>query len=258
MTCIAYHTHIILTALHSEHLGSNELEHIVDGRLDVTQVKPLHCESLIHMLLVRRPAQRGNTIQLSNLKQCLRGRASLRGTDRPDGRVPEEARRARERPERSVRRAASSTLSAPSPLRGLPDVLILYPMLDAVRPDVTIPPVPLEPAVLHDVRPSAAIALERLEHGDVVRVAHADFADDARGLEGDERAPGGERLRERAEGRVQDEAVEVDRAEVLERGLYGGMDLGRDVCGGVVWERLVLVLAVDGGEPVATWASDSG
>ena len=50
-----------------------------------------------------------------------------------------------------------------------------------------------------------------------------------------------------SEGRVQEEAVEVGRAEVLERGLHGRLDLGGDVRLGVVWERLGGVLSADGG-----------
>ena len=87
-------------------------------------------------------------------------------------------------------------------LLGAQDVLVLDPVLDAVGPNVTVPLVALEPTVLYDVRPATAVTLERLEHGDVVRVAHADLADDARVLQGDERAPSGERLGECAEGRV--------------------------------------------------------
>ena len=124
----------------------------------------------------------------------------------------------------------------------------MNPVLDAVGPHVVVPLIALEPAVLYDVRPATAVMFERLEHGDVVRVAHADLADDARVLQGDERAPGGECLGERAEGRVQDQAVEVRRTEVLQRGLQGGLDLRGDVGGGVVWEGLILVLAIDRSE----------
>ena len=85
---------------------------------------------------------------------------------------------------------------------GAQDVLVLDPVLDAVGPNVTVPLVALEPAVLHDIWPAAPVTLERLEHSYVVRVAHADLADDARVLQGDKRAPGGERLGECAEGRV--------------------------------------------------------
>ena len=126
------------------------------------------------------------------------------------------------------------------------DALVLDAMLDAVRPDIVVPPVALEPAVLDDVRPSSALALERLEGADVVRVAHANLAHDTRGLQGDEGAPRGDCLRDGAEGRVQEEAVEVGRAQVLERGLDGGLDLVRDIGAGVVWERLGLVLPADG------------
>ena len=73
-------------------------------------------------------------------------------------------------------------------------------MLDAIHPDGVIPLVPFEPAVLYDIGAASAITLERLEHGDIVRVAHADLADDARVLQGDQSAPGDECLRERAEG----------------------------------------------------------
>ena len=45
---------------------------------------------------------------------------------------------------------------------------------------------------------------------------------------------------------MQEEAVEVGRAQVLERGLDGGLDLVRDIGAGVVWERLGLVLPADG------------
>ena len=74
------------------------------------------------------------------------------------------------------------------------DALVLDAMLDAVRPDIIVPPVALEPAILDDVRPSSALALECLEGTDVVRVAHANLAHDARGLQGDERAPRRHRL----------------------------------------------------------------
>ena len=131
-------------------------------------------------------------------------------------------------------------------------------MLDAVRPDGAVPLVPLEPAVLHDVRAPAAVAFKRLEHGDIVRVAHADLVYDARVLQGDEGAPCDERLGEGAEGRVQHEGVKVRRAEVLEGGLDGRLDLGGDVGIGVVGEGLGLVLAVDGGEPAPLGASERG
>ena len=151
-------------------------------------------------------------------------------------------------------------------------LLVLDSMLDAVRPDGAVPLVPLEPAVLHDVRAPAAVAFKRLEHGDIVRVAHADLVYDARVLQGDEGAPCDERLGEgaegrvqhegvevrRAEGRVQHEGVEVRRAEVLEGGLDGRLDLGGDVGIGVVGEGLGLVLAVDGGEPAPLGVSERG
>ena len=48
---------------------------------------------------------------------------------------------------------------------------------------------------------------------------------------------------------MQDEAIEVRRTEVLQRGLQGGLDLRGDVGGGIVWQGLVLVLAIDRSEP---------
>ena len=57
---------------------------------------------------------------------------------------------------------------------------------------------------------------------------------------------------------MQHEGVKVRRAEVLERGLDGRLDLGGDVGLGVVGEGLGLVLAVDGGEPAPLGVSERG
>ena len=111
-------------------------------------------------------------------------------------------------------------------------------MLDAIRPDGVVPLVPLEPTVLHNIGATTTITLERLEHGDIVCVAHTDLTDDARNLQGDQSAPGDERLRERAEGRVQHEGVEVRCAEIPEGCLDGGLDLGGNVGLGIVGEGL--------------------
>ena len=45
---------------------------------------------------------------------------------------------------------------------------------------------------------------------------------------------------------MQEEAVEVGRAQDCERSLDGGLDLVRDIGAGVVRERLGLVLPADG------------
>ena len=74
------------------------------------------------------------------------------------------------------------------------------PVLAAVAAHLPVPPVALEPAVLHHLHEAPSVAREPLEDAHVVRVAHADLADDARVLQGDKRAPGGERLGECAEG----------------------------------------------------------
>lgn len=81
-------------------------------------------------------------------------------------------------------------------------VLVLNAVLLAIRPDVVIPVVAFVPPVLHDIDAPSAVSLKRLEDADVVCVADADFAHNARLLEPDQRAPRGEGLRERAQGGV--------------------------------------------------------
>jgi len=93
-------------------------------------------------------------------------------------------------------------------------------------------------------------------------VGNADVANGTGGNVGFERTPGFERLREGAEGRVEDNAVEVCRvidrlaglvgmcfggAEVIEGGGDGLADLVCDGCGGIVGD-VVGIMGVDWGE----------
>lgn len=77
--------------------------------------------------------------------------------------------------------------------------LVLDPVFLTIRPDVIVPVVSFVPPVLHDIHAAAAVALESLQHCDVIGVAHADLAHDARVLKPDECAPCGEGLCESLE-----------------------------------------------------------
>lgn len=95
--------------------------------------------------------------------------------------------------------------------------LVLHLMLATIRQHLPIPPIPLEPSILHDLHSPSALTLERYQHADVVRVADADEAYLAGVLESDERLPRRDGALERVERRVQDVAVQVRRAQVLKR-----------------------------------------
>ena len=73
--------------------------------------------------------------------------------------MAEEARRTRERPKRSRVKEERGLRQFPCSLRThVQALLVLDPMLDAVRPDGAVPLVALEPAVLHDVGATATVA----------------------------------------------------------------------------------------------------
>ena len=70
----------------------DDVEHIINSRLDVVQVYFLRSEGVIHVLLVRRAAERGYAVQLSDPEQCLRRRTCPRRDNRPDGGMAEKGR----------------------------------------------------------------------------------------------------------------------------------------------------------------------
>ena len=63
-SCIA-HVPTLTTSPRGQ-LGTDDLEHIIDRRLHIAQIELLRCESLLHVLLVRRAAERGNAVQLGD------------------------------------------------------------------------------------------------------------------------------------------------------------------------------------------------
>ena len=77
-------------------------QHVVYQSLDVAEVEFLRREGLVHVLFVRRPAQRRDPVHLGDLEEHLGVRASFRASDCPHGWMAQEVRRAGQRPERPV------------------------------------------------------------------------------------------------------------------------------------------------------------
>ena len=121
-----------------------------------------------------------------------------------------------------------------------------------------VPPVLLVPPVLHNIHAHTRPVLEELQHALIVHIANPNALHPALILKFNQRLPREERRVEVAERRVEEIRIEVRRAEVLEGGLDGRLDLCGDVGIGVVGKGLGLVLAVDGGEPAPLGASERG
>ena len=138
------------------------------------------------------------------------------------------------------------------------DSLVLYPVLAAVAAHLPVPPVALEPAVLHHLHGPPGVAREPLEDAHVVRVAHADRAHRAGVLERDELPPCGDGVGDARERRVQEERIEVGRAQVAQGVLDGGLDLRGERVAWVVGEGLGAVLSAERCEPAYMLVGEVG
>ena len=128
-------------------------------------------------------------------------------------------------------------------------LLILDVVLLAISPDFSVPVVPLKPSILYDLYTAAALLLQSLQNIDAVRVADANVLHLSGVLQSHQGLPGDDRARERLEGGVQDVAVDVVGAQVLQRILEGVVYLRLQTGRRIVGQRLRLVLPAQRCEP---------
>ena len=127
-------------------------------------------------------------------------------------------------------------------------LLILNAVLLAIFKDGRIPPITLEPPVLHDLHTPAAVRLEGLQDLDIVRVTDSDKSGFARVLQRDKDPPRVDGAPQRVERRVQKVAIDVFCTKIFQGVVQGVGDLCLKACLRVIWQRLREVVSTQRGE----------